>query len=358
MSVDLCAKRRFSWSERPDDLASPRPPEPPYFDHVRGEWVLSRYSDVLSVLHDSRFQPTKDKQENRTATDELIQSSIRSDTQRSLQPSRLSEWQLIIEPLAQSSAAALPRNRIVDLVGEFAEPWCSEVAMTVTGAAAEDRERLIELARRISAATANPDDPGLKAASAGAESDLQRLIPPDSIPMAGAAFVALSQTLPGFLANAWLALLRHPNELSKLCTNMDLMPAAIEELLRFAGLARSITRFAREPADLSGTLIRAGQKVSLALNSTNRDPEQFPEPNRLDLTRRAVRHVALGAGPRSCAGAALIRIIAAVATKVFVERFHEAALCEPVRWRGGEVFRSPAVLGVCSRLSPCTSNGN
>jgi hypothetical protein len=230
------------------------------------------------------------------------------------------------------------------------------VATIVTGATADHRERLIELSRRVAAATADPDDPRLKAAAAGAESELQKRIPSGAIPLPGAAFVALGQTLPGFLANAWLALLRHPNELCRLYTNMELMPGAIEELLRYAGLARKITRFAREPLDLSGTVILAGQKVKLALNSANRDPQQFPEPSRLDLTRRAARHLALGTGPHSCAGAALIRMIAAVATKVFVQRFHAAAVREPVRWRGGTVFRTPAVLIVCSRRSSRTAS--
>jgi cytochrome P450 len=356
MSVDLCAKRRFAWSERPDDLAMPRPPAPSYFDHVKSAWVLSRYADVLAALHDARLQPVSYEKADTAKADDEMRSSIRSETHRGLSLTQLFEWQQKIEPLARRRMASLAVDRPVDLVGEFAEPWCATVAIIVTGAAARNCERLIELARRVSAAAADPDDPGLKVAAAAADSELQRLIPSGTIPMAGAAFVALAQTLPGFLANAWLALLRHPSELYRLSRNPDLMPAAMEELLRYAGLARSITRFAQEPVDLRGALVRAGQKVSLALNSANRDPEQFTEPNRLDLTRRAVKHLALGAGPHSCAGSALIRMISAVATKAFVQRFHAAAVCEPVEWRGGAVFRAPAVLLARSHKPSCTSN--
>ncbi len=348
MSVDLESTRSYSWQERPEDLLLPCPPRSPWFDEAKDEWVLSRYADVFAALHDSRFQPSHSNKDGSANPEEGSPASIRSETLRSLSPSQLAQWQLRIEPLAESWVADLPQDRIVDLVGEFADPWCGVVAAIVTGAAAEDRQRLIALARRVSAATADPDDPELKAAAAGADSELQQLIPCAAIPMAGAAFVALAQTLSGFLANAWLALLRHPNELSSLRTNIDLMPAAMEELLRYAGLARSITRYTREPVDLDGTMIPAGQKVKLALNSANRDPVQFSEPNRLDVTRRVARHLALGAGPHSCAGVGLIRMIASVATKAFVQRFHAAVLCEPVRWRGGIVFRAPAVLLVSS----------
>ena len=84
--------------------------------------------------------------------------------------------------------------------------------------------------------------------------------------------------------------------------------------------------------------------MKLELDSANRDPEEFAEPNRLDVTRRGVRHVALGAGSHSCAGAPLIRMASEVATSAFVQEFHSAIVCEPVEWRGGAVFRVPARL--------------
>jgi cytochrome P450 len=355
MSVDFCAKPQFGTSERPDDLLMPRPPCAPHFDRVPGAWVVSRYADVLAALHDSRLRPVSDKTGDRTETYEDMRSSIRSDTITQLSHSQLSEWQAAIEQLAHSQMAALPRDRPVDLVGDFAEPWCTAVAFIVTGVGSERRARLTELARRVSAAAADPEDSDVKSAAASADSELARHFPASAFPMAGAAFVALAQTLPGFLANAWLALLRHPNELSRLNENPDLMPAAIEELLRYATLARRIMRLAHAHAELGGMRILAGQKVNLALNSANRDPEQFAEPNRLDLTRRAVRHLSLGAGPHSCAGAALIRMASAVATRAFVQKFHAGTVCEPVKWRGGIVFRAPAVLFARLRRSSRTT---
>jgi cytochrome P450 len=283
--------------------------------------------DILAALHDSRLSPVGTKM-----------------MQFGLSASQLAQWQSKIEPFAHSQVMALPEDRPADLVSEFAEPWSATVALVVTGARTDDRERLVELARLVSAAAAAPDDPDLKSASVAANAELERSIPATSIPMPGAAFVALSQTLPAFLASAWLALLRHPNEVAKLYANPTLMPAAIEELLRYAGLARRIIRIAQTSIELGGAQIAAGQKVALMLRSANRDPQQFPEPNRLDLMRRTAGHLAFGMGPHSCVGASLIRMVCAVATIAFVQRFHAASVCEPVQWRGGTGFRAPAVL--------------
>ncbi len=95
------------------------------------------------------------------------------------------------------------------------------------------------------------------------------------------AFVALSQTLPCFLANAWHALLQHPGEIDKVH-----LPTAIDELLRYAGPSRAILRYAKEEVQIDGASIPKGSTVALMLAAANRDQEQFPEPDRLDLARK------------------------------------------------------------------------
>lgn len=344
MMPDTCTKSPFTSSEQPDDLSMPQPPRPPYFDEALRAWVLSRYADVFAASQDSRLRPTGDKEKDQTSSDQQLQTSIRLETQRALSTSRLSEWQPTIERLASTGIAALKVDRFVDLVSEFAEPLCADVAMIATAAAGKDREMLVELARTVSVATADPDDPAMASAAPTASAELDRCFPSGPIPMTGAAFVALAQTLPSFLARAWLALFRHPHELFRLHASPELMPAAVEELLRYAGLARTITRVAQARITLGGAQIEPGQRVKLDLSSANRDPEQFAEPNRLDLTRSGVRHVALGAGPHSCAGGALIRMTSEAATTAFIQEFHSATICEPVEWRGGAVFRAPAHL--------------
>jgi cytochrome P450 len=310
----------------------------PHFDSARGAWVLRRYADVLAALHDPRLSPVG-----------ATSQAVRSRTAAALPLSRIAEWQAQIEPSARSMMDALPADRPVDVVSEFAQPWCAELACMVTGVDRKDCPRFIALARLVSAAAADPDDPDLKSKASAANSELERRVPGESIPMAGPTFVALSQTLPAFLAKAWLALLRHPTQLLGLRENAGLMPGSIEELLRYAGLARVIFRVARAPVDLSGVTIAEGDRVALMLNSANRDPDRFPDPNRLDLARQAAGHVAFGSGSHSCAGASLIRMPATVATSAFVQKFGAAEVREPVEWRGGGGFRTPEALFVLPR---------
>ena len=129
------------------------------------------------------------------------------------------------------------------------------------------------------------------------------------------------------------------------------MPAAIEELLRHSGPARAQFRLATERATLAGATIAKGDRVALMLAVANRDPEQFPDPDRLDFRRNLSRHLALGDGKHSCIGAALVRAAAAVATAAFIEYFAGARLEGPVEWQGGFAIRGPASLRV-SMLRP------
>ena len=92
------------------------------------------------------------------------------------------------------------------------------------------------------------------------------------------------------------------------------MPGAIEELLRYAGIVRRVFRRATADIDLGGVRIAEGELAVLMLASANRDPEQFPDPDRLLLARPAAGHVSLGTGRNSCVGALLIRLAASVAT--------------------------------------------
>ncbi len=167
--------------------------------------------------------------------------------------------------------------------------------------------------------------------------------------MAGPTFVALSRTVACLLASGWLALLRHPAELARLRAVPELIPKAIEEILRYACLPQTVFRCASRTVELCGLRIAEGDRVILRLASANRDPRQFPDPDhpdRIHFARRGAAQLSLGFGPHSCVGAALIRMSLTAATRVFVEKFDSAEICGPVLWQGGDGFRSPAILRV------------
>ena len=332
------------------DPLSPPPPEFPRFDAALSAWVVSRYADVMAAFRDPRLAPvgpTSKKPPKNEHTAE--QARIRTETLAALSASRIAVWQAEIEPLAHGVLGQLQREHPIDLVGDFALPWSLAAALTVTRAGEHDGERLSHLSAQVSASAADPFDSALQPTAALASSELERLLAGGAIPMRAPTFVALSQTLPAFLANAWLALLRHPAEFMRLHDQPHLMPRAINELLRYAGLARMLFRRATVDLEIGSVKIAEGERVVLMLASANRDAAQFPEPDRLDLTRAAGGQLALGAGAHSCVGAALIRMAASVATGAFVSRFAGAVVCGPIEWRGGPGFRSPASLMVAVR---------
>jgi hypothetical protein len=182
-----------------------------------------------------------------------------------------------------------------------------------------------------------------------ANAEFEKLDRKRAIPLGKSVFLGTSQTIPFFLANAWLALLRHPAELAHLCAEPDLMPRAIEELLRYAGVVHTLFRQATAKVDVAGVRILENERVILKMASANRDPEQFPEPDRLNVARYLTGQLALGAGSHSCVGAVLVRMAAGIATSAFV---HELAAAEPsgaVEWYCNRTICSPASVRILLR---------
>ena len=167
--------------------------------------------------------------------------------------------------------------------------------------------------------------------------------------MSGPTFVALSQTLPRFLANAWLALLRHPLQLERLRSEPELMSCAIEELLRYTGLAQTVFRRASVTFNLAGVAIDRGARVVLRLSSANRDPQRFSNPDVLDFSRPLIPHFALGTGPHSCAGGLLIRMLSAIPTAEFVQNVAALDIRSPIEWIGGIGSPAPKCMYVFMR---------
>ena len=139
------------------------------------------------------------------------------------------------------------------------------------------------------------------------------------------------------IGNAVLALLRHPDQLAALRADPARLPGAVEEFMRYdTSAVFSIRRFAREDVTIGGVTVPAGETVFLGLGSAGRDPDRFPDPDRLDLTRDASGHLALGHGIHHCVGAPLARLELTTAIGALVERFPDLALGVPeseLRWR-------------------------
>jgi cytochrome P450 len=141
--------------------------------------------------------------------------------------------------------------------------------------------------------------------------------------------------------------MQYPQQWSLLHREPELTEQAIEELLRYAGLVRILSRSAAADIDLNGAFIQRGERVILRIIAANRDPERFSHPNQVDIARRDAGHLTLGAGPHACVAANLIRMAAVAITYPLVQGFASANLARTVEWQGGSGFRSPKSLSVC-----------
>ena len=334
-----------------DPMTPPRP-QAPHFDPAQNAWVLSRYPDVWAALRHPHLWPVNGKRKIQPETrDDAGRLKERAAMLDALSASRLEAWRPHLEALTLSALQRLPADRSVDLLSEFALPPGLDLAILVTGADPADSRRLSDLGSRVFASTGEDHDPAVRADAAAATAELERTLAASPIPMGEPTFVALSQTMPRLLASAWLALVRHPAEFALLRAHPELMPGAIEELLRYAGIVRRVFRRATADIDLGGVRIAEGELAVLMLASANRDPEQFPDPDRLLLTRPAAGHVSLGTGRNSCVGAMLIRLAAAVATGALAAEFTEATFDNVGGLRTGSGFCFPASVYVTLRRS-------
>jgi cytochrome P450 len=322
-------------------------PRPAHYDHLLDGWILSRYADVSTALHEERLCPVSSRTEDIPRQEEIIsQHELRRDTLAACSGKQIKTWQILFEGLARQRITKLRAEIRADIIGDFAEPWALEAAVTVTGAERKDSAHLNVLAKAISTASADPFDQFIRQSAKAAGDELARRLQSSPIPMSGPAFVAISQTLPSFLGNAWLALLDNPQQLELLRREPGLMPLAIEELLRYAGLAHTLFRRASATIDMAGVTIARGDRVMLKLSSANGDRAQFENPERLNISRRNGPQLALGIGMHSCAGGLLIRTLAGIATACFVENVAQRDPTIPIEWKGGAGFRAPKTLHV------------
>ena len=336
-----------AWSG--DQLDSRYPPEmeAPYFDEHLGAWVLSRHADILAAFRASALSPSGPNDQNGVEpSGESERTKMRLETMEALSPNQLRAWREWIMPEAVTLTNTFSSEEPVDLMDCYARPLCLSLAAMITGISWGVAEGLCEMARRVSASAAEPYDPAVRVSAKSANAALRGCFHSGPEALRDSGFVALSQTLPCLLGNAWFALMQYPQEWSLLHQQPELTEQAIEELLRYAGLTRTLFRTATADLDLNGFLIRKGERVVLRIIAGNRDPERFAEPHRVDITRRDGGHFTLGAGPHACVAAGLIRMVASTMTYPLVQRFASAKVALPIRWQGGSGFRSPSSLWV------------
>jgi len=332
-----------------DHLASTEVPQAgePYFDTKLSAWVLSRYSDVAAALSSPNLAAVGLKRDRKhTDEDEIARLKVRAETQAAISTEKLRLWEKETQRAANARVLVLTTDRPVDLLEEYAAPVCLILAALATNPDPYDAQRLSKLAEVVSDSAAEPFDVERKAKAKIANAELRPCFHSGPETLRDSGFVALSHTIVRLLGNMWFSLLQHPQQWSLLHREPSLVPRAVEELLRYAGFPRVLFRRAQVDTTLGNTQISAGDYLVLRIIAANRDPLRFADPNELDVTRRDVTQLMLGAGMHACVGAPLIRLAAVATTLSLVERFESVELAKTVEWRGGSGFVFPYSLRV------------
>ncbi|MBW4491192.1 MAG: cytochrome P450 [Trichocoleus desertorum ATA4-8-CV12] len=155
------------------------------------------------------------------------------------------------------------------------------------------------------------------------------------------------ETTINLIAKGVLALLCNPDELQLLRSHPELIPGAIEELIRYDSPVQMVTRWAYTDLEIGDKLIRRGDSVGLMLGAANRDPARFQNPDLLDIQRSDCKHCGFGSGIHFCLGSALARAEAQIALNILLNRLPDLRLVDKtVAWANNIVFHGPKHLQV------------
>lgn len=167
------------------------------------------------------------------------------------------------------------------------------------------------------------------------------------------------ETTRNLIGNGLLALLRHPDQLSLLKQNPSLARTAVDEFLRYDSPVQWGSRVAAEDFECYGRRVREGDLILFLLGAANRDPEEFADPDRLDITRAPNRHVSFGHGPHICVGRNLALLEGEIAFNTLLRRMPDVRLAsERLEWTRAIGFRGLKSLPVAfSAPAPLVAGG-
>jgi cytochrome P450 len=190
---------------------------------------------------------------------------------------------------------------------------------------------------------------GLINALTTAEIDGDRFTQEEVVANVIVTMVGGQETTTNLIGNGLLTLLRQPEQLERLRSDPELMPSAVEELLRYESPSQHTARLAPEGAVLGGNQIEPGAAVIAVMGAGNRDPERFEEPNEVKLDRDDNRHLAFGWASHFCFGAPLARMEGQIAFETLLDRFDEITPTdESVSWRPNLGLRGLTELNVAA----------
>ncbi|MEV5543552.1 cytochrome P450 [Saccharopolyspora shandongensis] len=353
-------------------LREARPVSPMLFPDGHEGWLVTGYEAVRQLLADTRFssrqdigvihvpyetpgmpaatEPSPQMPGLFVAMDPPDHTRLRRKLTGAFTVKRMRMLEEQIIAVTERQLGELARlTPPVDLVKEFALPVPSLVICELLGVPYADRENFqvnsaqfmvrdqtleqkvaaigamnAYLAELVTQKRADPGDDIL--------SDLARHDDLTIEELTGAAFLLLlagHETTANMLSLGTFALLEHPEQLAELRANPDLLPDAVEELMRYLSVADIFFRYATEDIELGGETIPEGSTVVVSLLAANRDPQRFDNPDALDVHRKARGHLSFGHGIHQCLGQQLARIEMRAGFDGLLRRFPSLELAVP-----------------------------
>jgi len=276
-----------------------------------------------------------------------------------------------IEQIAEQLLDQVQASGRMELVDDYAYPLPITVIAELLGIPEGDRMRFRAWSNAVVAPALTPDEQeesmrlllelvaymqGLVAARRSqpgedllsglihAEEQGDRLDESELFSMLSLLIVAGHETTVTFIGNAVLALLQNPEQLEELRQNPEILPGALEELLRYdSPVARALTRWVAQDTELAGQQLKRGDLIIVIPASANRDEARFKNPADLDLLRQSNPHLAFGKGVHYCLGAPLARLEGEIALQTLLRRFPRLRLDIPpadLQWRVVPMFHS------------------
>ena len=350
-----------------------------------GSLFLTRYDDLVTAYKNTKaFSSDKKKEflpkygasllyEHHTTSlvfnDPPIHTRVRRLIMGALSPRAIAEMEDDLVLLVDRLLDAIADKGSFDLIGDFAaaipievignlldvphdereplrdwslailgalEPVIGEAAFARGNKAVQDFLAYLEiLVERRRAKPGNPERDVLTRLILG-EADGERLTAKELLHNCIFLLNAGHETTTNLIGNGLVALSENPGEKARLIAQPGMIRTAVEEMLRYESSNQLGNRMTVEQVALGGMTLPAGTPVTLCIGAANRDPAQFPAPERFDIGRTPNRHLAFATGAHQCAGMALARLEGAIAISHFLARFPDYALSgEPVR--GGRV---------------------
>jgi cytochrome P450 len=387
----------------PDVLANPYPlfrrlrtEDPVHWDVFLHTWVVTRYVDVLEVLHtfsaERTHTPEKLKSMGLSEMGPIAQlmvkqmlfmdppshTRLRSLASQAFSPARVAVLRSHIREIVNRLLDDVQNKGQMDIIRDIAEPLPAIVTAEMLGVPLSDRLKLktwsADFAEMLGNFQHNPehaprmlhavqdmtayfrdcirrqqDHPqeGLVQSLMTAEVDGDRLTEEEVVANSIVTMVGGQETTTNLIGNGILTLLRNPGEMKRLRDDASLIPGAVEEMLRYESPSQHTGRLASRDVALGGRMIQKGQAVMAVMAAANRDPERFPDPDRFDIARNDNRHLAFGYAAHFCFGAALARVEGQEAFEAIFRRLHSLEL-QPgtLVWRNNLGLRGLTALPV------------